>query len=190
MGKGINNLPRRLFLDSSTLQTLHKYGEFVYDGGVIASDDRIRTMSNGVENAEALRKIMFVGQRAQFEFVLSQDSLSEVSDKGDSGYLAWAFEVLNYWNGILLAYAEDGSDAMNGSGVTNASRLACRSFDYLSDKDRRLLGDALALECDGFVTMDRKLRRNARHIESNLPILILEPFEYWERLRPWALLFV
>ncbi len=132
---------------------------------------------------------MFVGQCSQFEFVLSQDSLSEVSDKGDSEYLAWAFEVLNYWNGILSAYAEDDSEAMNGSGATDASKLASKSFDYLGNKDRKLLRNALTLECEGFLTMDRKLRRNARHIESKLPILILEPFEYWERLRPWASLF-
>ncbi len=190
MGKGIDNLPWRLFVDSSTLQTLHRYGEFVYDGGDIASDDPIWTIPKAFENVEALRKIMFVGQRAQFEFVLSQGSLNEVSDKGDSEYLAWAFEVLNYWNGILSAYAENDSDAMKGSGATDASKLASRSFDYLGDKDRELLQNALTLECEGFLTMDRKLRRNARHIESKLPILILEPSEYWERLRRWAYLFV
>ena len=39
-----DKLPWRLFLDSSTLQALHSYGEFIYDGGSIDPKDRIWLM--------------------------------------------------------------------------------------------------------------------------------------------------
>src|SRR5262245_60376346 len=59
-------LPRRLFLDSSTLQRLESYGEFIYDGGSIDKKDRIWSVPGGVDDIEALRCIMFVGRRACF----------------------------------------------------------------------------------------------------------------------------
>ena len=37
----------------------------------------------GLDKLEALRAIMFVNQRAMFEFALSKNSLVEVSDKGN-----------------------------------------------------------------------------------------------------------
>jgi len=50
-----DELPRRLFLDSSTLQRLESYGEFIYDGGPIDENDRIWSVPNGIDEIEALR---------------------------------------------------------------------------------------------------------------------------------------
>ena len=89
------DLPQRLFLDSSTLQVLNTYGEFIYDGGSIDTQDRIWSIPDGPENVQA--DIMFVGQRASWELVLSANSLKEVSEGQDTSYLQWAFEVMYYW---------------------------------------------------------------------------------------------
>jgi hypothetical protein len=64
-----------------------------------------------------------------------------------------------------------------------AARLGEPRFGYL---DRILLQDATFLQCDSFLTMERKLPKNAAHIECELGIRVLTPISYWERLRPWV----
>ena len=63
-------------------------------------------------------------------------------------------------------------------------------FVYLSKKDRLLLRDAIILRCEAFLTVERRLPRNAVHIERMLGIRILTPITYWEMLRPWAALWL
>ena len=179
-------LPRRIFLDSSTLQALQDYGEFVYDNVEPGPADRIYRVPGGYEELEALRAICFVGQRALFEFALSDHSFEEVTAKGDRSYLQWAYEMLGYWEGCHAAY--DGSP-FKGTGEALAIRLGDPSFGYLGEKDRLLLRDTLLLECDAFLTMDRKLARNAQHLKREVGLLVLLPTEYWELLRPWAALY-
>ncbi len=77
------DLPRRIFLDSSTLQTLQDYGEFVYENVEPEPDDRIYRIPTGYEELDSLRAIRFVAQRAMFEFTLSDHSFEEVAAKGD-----------------------------------------------------------------------------------------------------------
>ena len=77
--RAFEKLPWRLFLDSSTLQRLHTYGEFIYDCGSIASEDPVWSRVNGPENIKALKGIIFVGKRASYEFFLSASSLRNVS---------------------------------------------------------------------------------------------------------------
>ena len=49
--------------------------------------------------------------------------------------------------------------------------------------------DAVALECEVFLTMERKLPRNAAQIAAVVPLQVLRPPEYWALLRPWADLY-
>ena len=60
-------LPLRIFLNSCTVQTLGKYGEFIYDGGPIGDDDRIHRMPDGLEEI-SLRYATFAGSRAERSF--------------------------------------------------------------------------------------------------------------------------
>lgn len=182
-------LPRRLFLDSSVLQRLQNHGEFIYDGGTIDEHDRIRTIPGGVEEIEALRAIMFVGQRACFELVLSDNSFAEVEESGRVSYLTWAHEVLGYWQHILRNYAEHGIAPLTGRGVQLAPKLQSPKFGYMSRKDALLIRDAVLLECDAFLTMDNKLARNAGHIGRELELSVLSPTGYWKLLQPWAALY-
>ena len=188
--KDFDKLPSRLFIDSTVLQTLQSYGEFIYDGGAIASHDRIYSIPNGLENVNALKNIMFVGRRALFELVLSHHSLEEVSDRGNPKYLDWAHEICAYWSNQLVAYEGRRIPAFSGHGAQRAKVLASSRFDYLSKKDRALLVDALKLECNAFITMDRRLARNATHLETWVPIRVLEPVGFWDLLQPWTPLFV
>jgi hypothetical protein len=121
---------------------------------------------------------------------LSENSLHEVRDQGRSDYLQWAWEVLGYWQDCLAAYNGSQLEPFSGQGRLLAERIMGKKFGYLGSKDQLLLRDALLLECKVFLTMDRRLAKNAIHIERETNLKVLEPMEYWEFLRPWAPLFV
>lgn len=181
-------VPGRIFLDTSVLQTLQDFGEFIYDGGIIDAKSRIRSIPDGVENVVALRKIMLIGARGSLQFALSKNSLAEVYDRGKVDFLQWAMEMVNYWNHQIAVYEKE-NDAFSGYGETTADKFyKDKRFGYLSKKDAVLLHDALLLECDVFLTMERRLPKNGSHIERELGIEVLQPLGYWSRLLPWAAL--
>jgi hypothetical protein len=55
-------LPRRLFLDSSTLQTLLDYGEFIWENVEPPPNDRAHTMPGFLDDLDALRAIFQVNR--------------------------------------------------------------------------------------------------------------------------------
>jgi hypothetical protein len=184
--KDFDLLPKRLFLDSSTLQTVLGYGEFIFENVKPPPGDRAHRVPGVAEDVDALRHIFQVSQRASFEVVLSENSLQEVLDAHDASYTSWALDVLNYW---LVRIEEYQGKAFSGSGAVLADRLDERRFGYLSAKDKLLLQDALALECDAFLTMEKKLAKNAPHLEEAVGLRVLRPPEYWALLAPWAALW-
>ncbi len=181
-----DELPRRIFLDSSTLQTLQDYGEFIYDNCVPPETNKIYSIPDGFANVDALRAIMFVNQRANLEFALSHNSLDEVLARHNLDYLIWARNVLDYWESRLASYYPS---PVSGIGHEITKKLETSSFGYLGIKDRLLLRDAIALECQAFLTMERRLPKNKSHIKEHLGILILQPIDYWRLLEPWARLY-
>lgn len=179
-------LPRRLFLDSSTLQTLLDYGETVFEGEAPPPGSRAYVIPGRLQDLEALRLIFAINERAMFDFVLSDRSLDEVADKRDSAYAQWALAVLDHWH---IRISEYKGCAFDGSGEFLATRLDEPRFGYLSVKDKRLLRDAIAFECDAFLTMETRLSKMGSHIEAHLGIKVLRPTELWGCLEPWAALY-
>jgi hypothetical protein len=184
--RALEALPRRIFLDSSTLQALQDHGEFIYDNVGPVPSDRVYRIPDGFKELDALRAIFFVNRRGVFEFALSENSFNEVSAKNDHTYIRWAYDVLGHWESCLAAYR---GNPFSGDGQLMAAHLDNRSFGYLGMKDRLLLQDAIALECDAFLTMDRKLAKNADHLRENTGIRVLLPTQFWMLLEPWARLF-
>lgn len=74
--------------------------------------------------------------------------------------------------------------------ISKAFELNTSRFGYLSAKDRLLLQDALSLECDAFLTLDRRLAKNSKHISREVGLQVFLPAQLWGVLRPWARLFV
>jgi len=168
----------RIFLDSSTLQTLQDYGEFIYDGMHLDPTARILRIPDGAANLQALRSLTMLAQRAGIELALSANSLREVEQKGDLSYLQWALEILDYWEQCLSLHYPPGVP-FTGKGVELAATITRHRFGYISEKDLRLLQDAVSLECDAFLTMERRLPRNRNHLEREIGIVVAQPAALW-----------
>lgn len=176
-------IPRRIFLDSSTLQTLQDYGAFLYENEPLTVNDRIECDPKGIAKLETLRMIMQITERAPFQFALSENSFAEIRAREVSRYLGWAYDVLDHW----LACREECEASRRN--ITALTALNSNSYGYLGEGDRSLLRDALRLDCDTFLTMENKLPKNAAHIERTLGIRVLTPIGFWDILQPWAALF-
>ena len=177
------SLPRRIFLNSCTVQTLRNYGGYIHEGEPIPGSDRIHGVTEGIANVEALRDIFLVNERAQFEWIVSRGSMQEAHDKGDPAHMQWFWDI-----------ADHSQVCLEGDGPTAESealgaRLDESKFGYLSEKDRLLLRHAVVLRCEAFLTVERRLPRNAAHIEGELGIRILTPIMHRDLLRPWATLW-
>ena len=183
MSVKFEDIPHRIFLDSSILQILQDYGAFLYENEPLSKGDPIYRDPKGIAKLEALRLIMQVSERAPFQFALSCNSITEVHAKGDNQYLQWAYDVLDCW---LSCLEETGDPCEN---LSKLLAIDSTSYDYLSEGDKALLRDAIALECDTFLTMENKLPKNSAHIERTLGIKVISPIEMWACLQPWAALF-
>lgn len=183
MGHPFESLPRRIFLDSCTAQTLRDYDGYIYEGEPIPDSDRIRRMPDGVANVEALRNIFLINERALFEWIVSPASMHEAHDKRDPGHMQWLWDIADH-----SAVCLDGDGPTDESAVL-AMRLDESKFGYLSEKDKLLLRQAVLLRCEAFLTVERRLPRNAAHIEREISIRVLTPITYWNMLLPWAALW-
>jgi len=183
MKSSFESLPRRIFLDSCTAQTLRDYGGFIYEGEAIEPDDKIRRVTDGIPNLEALRDIFLINQRAQFEWIVSPGSLREARDKNDRGHMQWLWDIAGHSE---ICLENDGPTAESES---LAARLDEPKFGYLSRKDRELLRHAVFMRCEAFLTMECRLPGNAEHVSREIGIRILTPMVHWEMLKPWAALW-
>jgi hypothetical protein len=183
MTNSLDALPRRIFVDSCTAQTLGNYGGYIYEGEPIPDSDRIHRVTNGLANLDALRNIFLVNERALFEWIVSTGSIEEAAAKCDPRHLRWLWDIADH---SMVCLEGDGPTV---ESQALAERLDEPKFGYLSDKDRLLIRQAVLLRCEAFLTVEQRLPRNAAHVERELGIRILTPITHWEMLRPWAALW-
>jgi hypothetical protein len=179
----IELLPPRIFLDSCTAQVLRDYGDYIYEGEPIPKSDRLHRIPDGIANVSALRHIFLVNERALFEWIVSPTSMQEAWDRRDPSHMQWLWDIGDH-SEICLE-----NDAANEESSALAARLDEPRFGYLSNKDKVLLRDAVLLRCHAFLTVERRLPRNAAPIERELSIRVLTPITHWSLLRPWAALW-
>jgi hypothetical protein len=180
MERSFETLPRRIFLDSCTAQTLRDYSGYIYEGESVVEGDRIHKIGDGLANLYALRAIFMVNDRAQFQWIVSRGSLEETSDKRDPGHMQWLWDIADHTQACLVG------DGPTHASITLSKRIEDPCFGYLSHKDRQLLREAITLRCEAFLTVERRLPRNAAPLERELGIRVLTPIEHWDMLRPWA----
>lgn len=165
-------LPRRLYLDTGTLQTLFDYGDLIFDDEPFVATTRDRGVPNLAEEVEALRLIMAVNERAGFEFVVSGASIREVDARGEGNYASWVRDVLDTW--LVQSEGEERVE------------VDVQRPGSVSARDWRLLVDALAHRSDAFLTMERRLFTQAPVVQRNTGLRVCgqRPTEtFWLRGR-------
>jgi hypothetical protein len=172
------SLPRRVYLDTSTLQTIYDYGEVIWEGERFIPSGHAGRVQGLADELEALRRI-FLNERAQFEFVVSNASLREVDARNRPAYAQWVRDVLDTW--LIQSEGE--------SPLVPTTTFDRPRFGNLSVKDRLLLQDALDYDCDAFLTMERRLPTASEFIERVTGLRVMRPNIYWRLLAPWAALY-
>jgi hypothetical protein len=89
------SLPRRIYLDTSTLPKLYDFGGEIFEGEPVG---RAAQVVQGLgDEIDALRMIFMVNKRAMFEFVVTKASLREVGNRTRPAYTQWVYDVLDAW---------------------------------------------------------------------------------------------
>jgi hypothetical protein len=173
------SLPRRIYLDTSTLQKVFDYGGVIFEGEPFEPVGRATRVKGLSDELGALRMIFLVNERAMFEFVVTEASLREVEGRDEPRYTQWVYDVLDTW------LIQSASEELPAPGTT----FEDRRFGMISVKDRRLLQEALDWRCDAFLTMERRLPTAAAFIEHETGLRVMRPTTYWGLLDPWANLY-
>ena len=170
-------VPMRVFLDTNTRQALVDHGGTVFEGepyepwGRSGADE---------QDVEALAGIFRVATRAHFEFVTSPSGVAEAAASRDRSYLRYAGDVMARWQDCIACQ----DFPFDGSGPELVRALDEGRCGYLSRADARLIRDAVLAECDTFLTVERRLTRNADHLRRTLGIEVLRPPDLWAVLQP------
>jgi hypothetical protein len=173
------SLPRRIYLDTSTLQKLYDFGGEIFEGEPFEPVGRSARVQGLVNEIDALRMIFVINERAMFEFVVTEASLREVVNRTQPAYTQWVYDVLDTW--LIQSESEEPS--------TPGRIFEDRRFGMISMKDRRLLQEALDWHCDAFMTMERRLPTAAAFIERETGLRVMRPTMYWNLLSGFARLY-
>jgi len=176
------SLPRRIFLDSSILQTLTTYDKVIYEHDDIPSSSKILQVPDGLRNIEALRDIFFMDQYLRLELILSTNSFLEVEAKFDPLYLQSVRKIRDNWHCTAL----NDFSFLTRTRVSILNKLEDKQLGYLSIKDMKLIIDAVKFGCDIFLTMERRLPMNSKPIKKLLGISVLRPFELLDMWLPYT----
>src|SRR4051812_14176465 len=90
-------LPRRIYLDTATLQTLNDYGETLWDNAPFEPLRRDRQVPGLSDELDALPNIFLVNERAHVEFAVIEASLREAAARNERGYTRWVDDVRDSW---------------------------------------------------------------------------------------------
>jgi hypothetical protein len=171
-----DRIPRRIFLDTSVLNLLAKYSQYIFENEPI--EDNLS--QNRAWDLEALMHIFAAGERCGWDILASGKALEEISRTPNASVRK-----------ALLDFAIQVVDEQHPD-TAHATSLGRRLVDAplasaLPDKaDRELIGNAIGFGCDVFCTSDRRTIVRKRDSLPQLPIRILTPIEWWKHVKPWG----
>jgi len=185
----LKEIPRRVFLDTSSLNFILECGEYIFDGVTPPA-----TLSKRIiKDIDAFYNIFLTGKRASWQLAISPFTYKEIIGTKDTTkkyYLEnWFMEIWHYWLNIL----EQNNDLPSfiEAEHTRINLLSSGILDILPNiGDRILVCDAIVYRCDCFCTRDWKTILKYREHLKSLPIRIITPSEWWNLIRPYAGLWV
>jgi hypothetical protein len=169
-------IPGRIFLDTNVVNLIVKHAPVIFEMERQDSDLPISRR----RDIEALAHIFAVGARANWTLRVAETTLDEINrtlhELLRRDLASYALEMLE----------RDTDDSARGSSL--GRRVADSTlFARLPDRaDRELLGNAIGLGCDAFVTADVRTIVSRRHLLPTLPLRILTPTEWWAAVKPWG----
>jgi hypothetical protein len=182
-------MPRRVFLDTSSLNFILEYGEYIHDAVSPPA-----TLSRWViDDIDAFYNIFLIGERASWQLAISPLTYKEVITNNESTKRhhleKWFTDVWDYWLSILEG--DNDLPSFAEAECTKIELLSSGILDILDDvEDRMLICDAIVYRCDCFCTTDwRTILKHRDHLKS-LPIKIITPIEWWSFTRPYAPLWM
>jgi hypothetical protein len=160
------------------------FGEQIHDGATLPC-----VGTREIADIEALRNVFIAGQRAMWQLAISPYTYSEIARTRQRERLQhlhmWFQELWQYWRSTI-EHSNDLPDFIEAEDI----RVRMLMSDYLSClpdvADRVLICDVLVYRCDLFCTRDWTTILKHRAALAGLPIEIVTPPEWWERIRPCA----
>jgi hypothetical protein len=171
-----DQIPCRIFLDTSVVNLLIKNSRVIFE---MEAQDSTSSLTR-VQDIEALMHVFAVGARADWTLRTSAKTLDEVrrTISGELRDRLESYVVETLERGTHESVAGD----YLGRRVADSTLLGALP----GSADRELLGNAIGLGCDAFVTADVKTIVSRRHRLPDLPLRILTPTEWWFQVKPWG----
>lgn len=174
-----NDLPRRVFLDTSIVDYFCMYSNIILDGEALPSDSQIFRMGDLRDDVSALNQIVLMHQRNTIELAASPSDVHMILGGTDFRQLEWISDSERSWQ-PSRDHADPGTARGEREGATP---LQQKIYGYLSKAHKLRLGQALALECDAFLSVDPRLTRNAAHLEKTLNLMVAQPSAFVRRIK-------
>jgi hypothetical protein len=174
-------IPRRIFLDTNIVDCLVKWPSCIFE--MVETPPELDLTLQ--EDIESLMHIFKVGSRAQWNIVVSEKTVDELSQTKNASLRE---ELLEYGMDLVGYGASNNRDEDRNYANDLARRLRDSTLvAALPDvNDRDLIAHAIALRCDVFCTRDRKSIHRKKNRLQALPLRILTPAEWWAHIKPWA----
>lgn len=179
-------IPRRIFLDTCTFQVLGDCGGFVFgeDDYPEVADyapgraPQVLRRPDAEEILVPLKRIFLFNDRANFDWIVSETSIAEVDAAGDHYNSNYVRDIIDHSLACLVDHPPTDVAEKMARLIESGE---CGSFGI---KDRQLMIEAAAAECDVFLTIEKRLPRNADAVLRKIPLLITTPAHLWQRLVP------
>jgi hypothetical protein len=169
-------IPARVFLDTNVVNLIVKHAPVIFE---MEPQDPSLPIGRR-RDIEALTHVFAVGARACWELRVAAATLAEIDrtmhEQLRQDLAFYAMEML-----------EAGTDESAHGGDLGRRLADSTMLNCLPDRaDRELLGNAIGLGCDAFVTADIRTIVSRRDALPDLPLRILTPIEWWAHIKPWG----
>lgn len=188
-------LPKRIFLDSNIVKYLLDFGEYIYEGcnedktGFRDTSQKLITKTSRLfSEIEAMADIFRYIHRANFEFAISETVYQELSKKENPHLSLWITDLNHHWQSVLESYQTPFS-----TEARIKYELAIKDVRFItniSKNDRAIILDAVRLDCNALLTVDRFAdETNQKYILTKFGIMVLWPSDFIEMLKPFQALY-